>query len=128
MFAVFKHFHMTMAILSMVFLVVRFIMGMRNPAALNKPFLKIPPHIVDTLFVISIIAMIITVNITVYPSGWIGEKAALFITYIVFSVITVLAVRGKMPSKLRIPAFVLALVSWIWAIKIAFMKTPLLLG
>lgn len=128
MFAVFKHFHMTMAILSMVFLVVRFIMGMRNPDALNKPFLKIPPHIVDALFVISIIAMISTVNITLYPSGWIGEKAALFIAYIVFSVITVLAVRGKMSAKLRIPAFVLALISWIWAIKIAFMKTPFVLG
>lgn len=128
MFAVFKHFHLTMAILSMVFLVVRFIMGMRNPAVLNKAFFKIPPHIVDALFVISIIAMISTVNITVYPSGWIGEKAALFIAYIVFSVVTVLAVRGRMSSKLRIPAFVLALLSWIWAIKIAFMKTPFLLG
>lgn len=128
MFSAFKHFHMTMAILSMVLLLIRFLMGMRRPDALNQPILKIVPHVVDALLVVSIVGLIMHIDISLYPAGFIGEKALFFVLYIVFSVLTVLALRGRIRQQVRIPGFVLAVVSWLWLIHVAFSKSPMLLG
>ncbi|MCL5050420.1 SirB2 family protein [Aliidiomarina maris] len=128
MYTAFKHFHMTMAILSLVLLVIRFLLAVRRPDALNQKFLKIVPHVIDTLLVVSIITILMHVDISVYPSGFIGEKALFFIVYIVFSVLTILSLRGRVTAKLKFPAFVLAIVSWLWLVHVAFSKAPMLLG
>lgn len=128
MFSAFKHFHMTMAILSMALLVIRFWMGMRKPAALNQKMLKIVPHVIDALLLVSIIAMVGHVELSLYPNGFIGEKALFFVLYILFSVVTVLALRGRVSATLRVPGFSLALLSWLWLIHVAFSKSPVLLG
>jgi len=128
MFSAFKHLHMTMAILSMALLLVRFFMAMRTADALNHKFFKIVPHAVDLLFVISIITLITQVDISVYPQGFIGEKALVFILYIVFSVSAILSLRGRISPMLRLPSFILALVTWLWAVHVAFSKSPILLG
>lgn len=128
MFSVFKHFHMTMAILSMVLLLIRFLMGMRRPDALNQKALKVLPHAVDGLLIVSIIALIAHIDVTIYPQGFLGEKVLFFVLYILFSVMTVLALRGKVNTKLRIPGFIFATLSWLWLIHVAFSKSAVLLG
>ncbi|MCC5880917.1 MAG: SirB2 family protein [Idiomarina sp.] len=128
MFTAFKHIHMTMAILSMVFLLVRFAMGMRRPQQLNQRWAKVLPHVVDALLIVSIIGMLSSVSVSLFPAGFITEKAVMFILYIVFSVLCVLSLRGRMSSKLRVPTFALAVFSWLWLIHVAFSKSPLLFG
>lgn len=128
MFSAFKHVHMTMAILSMALLLIRFFMAMRTADALNHKFLKIVPHVIDLLFVISIVALITQVDIRLYPQGFISEKALMFILYIGFSVVAILSLRGRLNPKLRLPSFALALVAWLWAVHVAFSKAPMLLG
>ena len=128
MFSAFKHLHMTMAILSMAFLLIRFVMAMRAGDALNHKFLKIVPHVIDLLFVLSIVTLITQIDISLYPQGFLGEKALLFILYSVFSVIAVLSLRGRLSPKLRVPSGVLALVAWLCAVYVAFNKAPILLG
>lgn len=128
MFSAFKHLHMTMAILSMALLLIRFVMAMRTADALNHKFLKIVPHVIDLLFVLSIVTLITQVDISLYPQGFFGEKALMFILYIVFSVIAVLSLRGRLSPKLRVPSGVLALLAWLWAVHVAFSKAPIVLG
>ena len=128
MFNAFKHLHMTLAILSMVLLVVRFVMAMRTADVLNQKFLKIAPHVIDFLFVISIVTLITQVDISMYPPGFVGEKALMFLFYIVFSVVAMLSLRGRFSPKLRMPSFCLALVAWLWAVHVAFSKAPMVLG
>lgn len=126
MFAAFKHVHVLMAVLSVLFLILRFAYGTRGADNLNKRWLKIAPHIIDTLLVLSIIGMLVSVGVSVFPSAWLSEKFTMFILYIVFSVLMVLSLRGRISSGLRIPAFVLALASWLWLIKVAVTKMPML--
>lgn len=128
MFSVFKHVHVLMAVLSVLFLILRFAYGTRAASNLNKRWLKITPHIIDGLLVLSIIGMLVSVGVSVFPSAWLSEKATMFILYIVFAVLMVLSLRGRLSASLRIPAFVLALVSWLWLIKVAVTKMPMLFG
>lgn len=128
MFAVFKHIHVLMAVLSVLFLILRFAYGIRDTGHLNKRWLKVIPHIIDGLLVLSIIGMLVSVGVSVFPSAWLSEKFTMFILYIVFSVLMVLSLRGRLSAGLRIPAFVLALLSWLWLIKVAVTKMPMLFG
>lgn len=128
MFDVFKHIHVLMAVLSVLFLILRFAYGTRAAGNLNKRWLKVIPHIIDGLLVLSIIGMLVSVGVSVFPSAWLSEKFTMFILYIVFSVLMVLSLRGRLSASLRIPTFVLALVSWLWLIKVAVTKMPMLFG
>lgn len=128
MFEGFKHFHMTMAILSMAFLILRFAVGLRGSEGLNKKWLKITPHIVDFLLILSIAGMIYSAPLSLYPAGFVAEKLTFFILYIVFSVLCVLALRGRLKASFKVPMFALALLSWLWLIHVAFSKSPVLFG
>lgn len=126
MFAVFKHLHMTMAVLSVLFLILRFAFGMRNAANLQRSWLKVLPHLVDFLLVVSILGMLVTLGVSPFSAPWMTEKLVLFVLYIVFSVVTVLALRAKMSRSLRVPGFALALASWLWLIHVAMTKSAVL--
>ena len=128
MFTAFKHIHMTMAILSMLLLLLRFAIGFKNQHQLDKRSLKILPHVVDALLIVSIVGMLSSVSVTLFPTGFITEKALFFVLYVVFSVLCVLSLRGKVSSNLRIPTFAVALVSWLALIHVAFSKSPILFG
>lgn len=127
MFAAFKHLHMTMAVLTVLFLILRFAYGMRGAANLNKKWLKALPHVVDFLLVVSILGMLISLSMSPFAASWVTEKLVLFVLYIVFSVIMVLSLRGRMSRSLRVPAFALALASWLWLIHVAMSKSAVLL-
>ncbi|MGX5914427.1 SirB2 family protein [Aliidiomarina sp. Khilg15.8] len=128
MFSAFKHIHTLIALLSVIFLILRFAYGMRGAANLNKKWLKIVPHVIDLLLILSIIGMLTSVGTSVFPSAFLSEKLTMFVLYIIFSVVMVLSLRGRLSKNLRIPAFVLALISWLWLIKVAFSKMPVLFG
>ena len=128
MFTAFKHIHMTMAILSMLLLLLRFAIGFKNQHQLDKRSLKILPHVVDALLIVSIVGMLSSVSVTLFPTGFITEKALFFVLYVVFSVLCILSLRGKVSTNLRVPTFAVALVSWLALIHVAFSKSPILFG
>lgn len=125
MFMAFKHLHMTVAVLSVLFLIVRFAYGMRSAGHLNKVWLRVLPHLVDALLVISIVGMLATLGVSPFSVPWLTEKLAAFVLYIVLSVLTVLALRGRVNRSLSIPAFILAIASWLWLIHVATSKVAL---
>lgn len=128
MFTAFKHLHMTMAILSMILLVLSFAVGFLGQSRLNKPWLKILSHSVVALLIVSIIGMLSSVSVSIFPAGFISEKVVFFILYIVFSILCALSMGGKLNRNLRIPTFAAAVLSWLWLIHVAFSKSPILFG
>ncbi len=78
-----KHMHMTLALVSVILFICRFILSFIGSALLKKKWLKIAPHIIDTLLLIS--AVLLMVLIAQYPvqSPWLTEKLVLVIAYIV---------------------------------------------
>lgn len=128
MYMMFKHLHATLAVLSLVFLLYRIFAGWANAQNLDKKWLKIVPHAVDGLLVLSIIALLVSSGLHPFSTPWHTEKLLGFVSYILFSVLAVLAIKGRFSEKLKAPFAVLALVSWFWLVRVAFMKTPILLA
>ncbi|MFW8590034.1 SirB2 family protein [Glaciecola sp. 2405UD65-10] len=77
-----KHLHLTAIALSFSLFLIRFVLLMRNSPSLQKKWLKITPHIVDTVLIISIV--LLCVNLSVYPfvNEWATSKLIGLVLYI----------------------------------------------
>ena len=55
MYMMAKHLHLTAVGLSILLFVIRFLYGQMNPGFLQKKWVKIVPHIIDTVLLLSAI-------------------------------------------------------------------------
>lgn len=81
MYMALKHSHLTLIILSLVLLFVR--VGMLSSGKPLNKFLKIYPHINDTLLIVSAITLSALLQQYPFVSGWLTLKLAFVITYFV---------------------------------------------
>lgn len=126
MYLMFKHLHATLAMLSLIFLLLRVFIAWGDAAKLDKKWLKITPHVVDGLFVASIVGVLVVTTAHPFTSGFHTEKFIGFLAYIAFSVLTVLALRGRFSIKLKAPLAAMAILTWFWMVKVAMLKQPIL--
>ncbi len=122
MYMMAKHLHLTAVVLSILLFVLRFIWAQMDPTALQRKWLKIVPHIIDTVLLGS--AIWLCVLIAQYPlvSGWLTFKLLGLIAYIVLGVI---ALKKAKTAPMRWGSFVLALVVLGLTAKVALTKQPL---
>lgn len=126
MYEGFKHLHALFAVLSIVSLLLRIVIGWKDSEKLNKKPLKIIPHAIDGLFTLSIVGILIATNAHPFTSGFHTEKLVGLLVYIAISVLAVLSVKGKFPSVTKIPFSLLAVATWLWLAHVAFSKQPIL--
>ncbi len=81
---------------------------------------RILPHIVDTVFLLSGIALIVTLNLPVLSQNWLLVKFVALLAYIVFGAIAL--GRGKTMQS-RTTAFVLALATFAYIAGVALSKS-----
>lgn len=117
-----KHIHMTLAIITILGFLLRSVWLFTNSPSsqkmLQKKWVKISPHIIDTLLLASGITLWVTWYGAVFQS-WITAKLILIVLYIVFGIITF-----KASSKgLRGIAFSLAIISFATILYLARTKT-----
>lgn len=122
MYLLFKNLHAAFAVVSFIFLLLRISLAWSDGRKLNSPWSKTLPHIVDGLLVVSIICLLITSHTHPFSSSFHTEKFVGFLSYIIFSVLTVLTLRGRFSAKLKLPFAALAILSWFWLIKVAVTK------
>ena len=123
MYMALKHSHMLFAMLSVLLLVVRFALLTKGSALLQTKFLKIVPHVVDTLLLLSAVSLM---TLSQYPisTPWLTDKVVGVAAYILMGVV---ALKGRTPM-LRIMAFLGAL-GWLsLVVRVAITKTPVLFG
>ncbi|MBT1451025.1 SirB2 family protein [Glaciecola sp. XM2] len=77
-----KTLHLSAAILTFVFFIIRFALLMKASPALQKKWLKITPHIADTLLLITIVVMIVMSSVYPFVNGWASSKLAGLVFYI----------------------------------------------
>lgn len=108
--------HMSLALLSGLFFVTRFILFRFNPTLRSKLPLKILPHIIDSALLI--FAILLCIQIAQYPltHGWLTAKVLGLLAYIGFGVV---AMRRQ-----HVPAFMAALVSYIYIFGAAVLHHP----
>lgn len=119
MYMMAKHLHMTAVGLSILLFVVRFIYGQMNPGFLQKKWVRIVPHIIDSVLLVS--AVWLCVIIAQYPlvNGWLTFKVVGVIAYIGLGMMALK--KAKTPS-LKWGAFFAALIILALTAKVAVTK------
>ncbi|HFF8940420.1 TPA: SirB2 family protein [Serratia marcescens] len=123
-----KHFHLLTVAISITLFALRFYWQWRRSPIVGHRWVKIAPHLNDTLLFVSGIALVVTFGF--YPllgmDSWLTEKLFGVIIYILLGYV---ALGKKTKSqRLRTVAFVLALGCLYLIIKLATTKIPFLMG
>ena len=79
------------------------------------------PHIIDTLFLVSGIALTMTINQYPFQVPWLTAKIAGLLVYIVLGSIALKRARTRTGRSL---AFAAALITFAWIVSIARFKSP----
>jgi len=125
-YALLKSVHMTCAGLSGAGFLLRSMVALRDPDRLRRSRLaRSLPHLVDTVLLVSALAMVFQWPGGFAQAGWLHTKIALLVAYIGLGAV---ALSPRRPRSLRIPAFALACACFGLIVASAITKTPLGLG
>jgi len=123
-YAAFKHLHVLFVVISVSLFILRFIWKQLDSGLLHKRWVKIVPHVNDTLLLASAIAMLVMTQRAPISDPWVTEKVLGVIGYIFFAMF---AIKGK-TKLISWGGFVIACL-WLAALfHVAFGKQPLLFG
>lgn len=127
MYLALKHTHLLSVVLSLTFFVIRFFWVMRGSDMMTKKWVKVSPHIIDTVLLTTGISLIFVTGYVPFTAAapWLTEKITCVLAYIALGFVALHYSRGKL---FRTFAFLGAL-GWAYAaVSLATTKVPQLLG
>jgi uncharacterized membrane protein SirB2 len=116
-----KHLHITAAYASLAFFVLRAFWSVRGVALLQARWVKIVPHLMDTLLLTLGVILAVILNFWPLPL-WLSAKITALVIYILLG--TVAIKRGKTP-KIRATAAVAAVLVFAYIIGAAVERSAL---
>ncbi|UVW29344.1 SirB2 family protein [Massilia sp. H6] len=117
-----KHIHITFAALSGVLFLVRGIWMLSGSQQLQRRWVKVVPHIVDTLLLVSAIGLVVWSSQYPGEQSWLTAKVVALVGYIALGIIALKRGRTK---QVRVAAFVGALACYVYIVAVAVTKNPL---
>ncbi|KXI30755.1 SirB2 family protein [Paraglaciecola hydrolytica] len=125
MYEAVKHIHMNAMLLSVIFFILRFVLTLKTSPLLQKKWLKVAPHIIDTLWLLSALGLCVILQRYPFVDAWVSEKLLALLMYMLMVTIALkLAKTHLMRFIGLIGAF-----SWLaYAMMLVITKQPLLLG
>tara|TARA_B100002049_G_C16008872_1_gene344875 strand:- start:425 stop:799 length:375 start_codon:yes stop_codon:yes gene_type:complete len=123
MYMMAKHIHLTAVALSIVLFIVRFLWVQINPAALQKKWVKILPHIIDTILLASAVWLCVILSQYPFVNGWLTFKLFGVVAYIILGLI---ALKKARTAPGRWLAFIAAIVVLAMTAMTAVTKQPML--
>ena len=117
-----KHLHLTAVGLSILFFIFRFVWSQLDANALSKKWVKILPHIIDTVLLGSAVWLCIILSQYPFVNAWLTFKVIGVILYIVFGLFAL----KKAKTTLSKWAFFIAAIGVLMATAmVAVTKQPL---
>ena len=124
MYPLIKHLHLTFVALSIVLLLLRFFWMMRKSPNFDKKWVKVLPHVVDTMLLLSAAALCVTIAQYPFVNDWLTEK---FIAVIAYIIMGFMCFKGR-TKALKFVALAGA-IGWSVLIgRLAITKTPVFIG
>ncbi len=120
-YLILKHLHITAAYASLAFFVLRAFWSVRGVALLQARWVKIVPHLMDTLLLTLGVILAVILNFWPLPL-WLSAKITALVIYILLG--TVAIKRGKTP-KIRATAAVAAVLVFAYIIGAAVERSAL---
>ena len=117
-----KHVHMTCAAVTLTLFVLRGAWMMRGSPLLASRWVRVVPHLVDTLLLASAITLAVIIGNAPVTHGWLTAKVIGLVLYIVLGTI---ALRRGRTRTVRVAAFFAALVVFGYIVSVAITKSPL---
>ncbi len=122
MYMAFKHIHMLCAVISIIGFIVRGALAIKGSSILQKKWLRIAPHIVDTLLLLAAVGLMITTQQYPFVNDWLTAKLIGLLVYIFLGVYTLKIAKTQ---SARVASYVLAIVVFGYIAMVAVTKTPL---
>lgn len=122
MYMMLKHLHMTLALLTFLSFFIRGIWMLRNSPLLQKRLVKILPHIIDTILLVSALTLAFHLKLTPGNNPWLMAKIVALVFYIGLGVVAF----KHSNVKVRTFAWSGGLIVLIYIIAVAFSKNPLI--
>ena len=119
MYLILKHLHLTAVALSGLFFLVRGVWLMQSPERLQAKWVRISPHIIDTVLLLSAIGMLVSAGM--FPA-WVHVKIALLVVYIGLGV---MAFRKAKTSGQKAGFLLAAIAVYLFIVSVAITKSPL---
>lgn len=115
-----KLIHMSTAFISISFFLVRGFWVFNHSEMMNKKWVKIAPHVNDTILLVS--AIILAIGLQQYPftHDWLTAK---FIALLLYIVLGMFALKRAKEMKNKIVFFVLALLMFGYIVGVALTRT-----
>lgn len=116
-----KHLHMLLAVVSILGFVLRGIWMMSGSGLLQNRLVRILPHVVDTLLLLTALTLAVVLAPNAFVPGWVMAKVTGLVLYIGLGLV---ALRLGPTKGIRIAAFLGAIVVFVWIMSVAFSKNP----
>ena len=116
-----KHLHMLLAVISIAGFMLRGVWMMTGSGLLEKRLVRILPHVVDTLLLVTAIVLVGMSSQYPLTAGWVTAKVVGLVVYIVLGMI---ALRRGRTLGIRVVAFAGAILVFAWIASVAVSKTP----
>lgn len=117
-YVIFKHVHMTAVALSGLLFMVRGLWLLQGSTQLQAKWVKITPHVIDTLLLVSAIAMLVVSQ--QFPA-WVHVKITLLIVYIGLGV---MAFKKAKTQGQKLTFLLAAVAVYVFLISVALTKSP----
>jgi uncharacterized membrane protein SirB2 len=116
-----KSLHMLTALATISGFVLRGYWMMSHSEKLELRITRVAPHVIDTVFLLSGIAMVWLLQLDAFSQPWLLAK---FVGLIVYVVLGTIAIKRGPTMQIRIVAFVSALAVFAYIVGVAMTKSP----
>ncbi|GMT40732.1 MAG: SirB family protein [bacterium] len=116
--------HVTTVFFSISGFIFRGILHLRDSDLLNRKWLKISPHVNDTVLILSAIVLVQQAGLSYLTTSWLQAKITGLILYIALGMI---AFRFAKTKKVCLLAWVGAIIIFAYIAAVAITKNPLVL-
>lgn len=116
-----KYVHVSCVVLSYSLFFVRGVWMMQDSAWLARRWVRIVPHVIDTVLLASAIAMAVVIQQYPFVAPWLTAKVIGLVVYIGLGMVALKRGRTK---RMRIVAWIAAQVVFLYIIAVAILKRP----
>ena len=111
--------------LSVAFFILRFVLHIRQSPLMDRKFLKVAPHVIDTFLLVSGFTLCFMIKQYPFVDPWMTEKIICVVAYIVLGIMALKSNRNKL---FKFFAFIGAIGWLVLAAKLAHFKQVVLMG
>ena len=122
MYLAVKYVHVISVVLSLTGFFLRGILMMRDSPLLGARWIRVVPHINDTVLLVAALSLVALSGQYPFVVGWVTAKVLGVIAYIILGA---LALRDASTRRMRIACWFASLAVFGWIVSVALTRQPL---